>query len=122
MPPLALGGARPCAKGKGSGGFCCQVPPNPACRSLTRHDCRSVCQTALRSLSHRTIAVVGNYENGPIRAEPCRAKARLLRPRGSYFGPATTHPALLVWVLVEPPGTAPGSDGFITTAIYRHSR
>jgi len=21
---------------KGSGGFCCQVPPNPACRSLTR--------------------------------------------------------------------------------------
>ena len=24
--------------------------------------------------------------------------------------------------LVEAPGTAPGSDGFITTAIYRHSR
>src|ERR1043165_10010163 len=22
----------------GSGGFCCQVPPNPACRSLTRQD------------------------------------------------------------------------------------
>jgi len=24
--------------------------------------------------------------------------------------------------LVEAPGTAPGSDRFITTAIYRHSR
>jgi len=23
---------------------------------------------------------------------------------------------------VEAPGTAPGSDGFITTAVYRHSR
>src|SRR3954466_9892154 len=26
------------------------------------------------------------------------------------------------WVLVEAPGTAPGSDGFIPTLVYRHSR
>jgi len=44
-----------------SGGFCCQVPPNPACRSLTRQDFRSVFQTALRSLSNRSIVVVCNY-------------------------------------------------------------
>jgi hypothetical protein len=75
-----------------SGGFCCQVPPNPACRSLTRQDFKSVFQTALRSLSNRSIVVVGNYEKGPITAEPCRAKTRPLRPRRSYFGPAATHP------------------------------
>src|SRR5205085_769929 len=28
-----------------------------------------------------------NYEIGPITAEPCRAKARPLRPRRSYFAP-----------------------------------
>src|SRR5262245_29734299 len=102
----------------GSGGFCCQVPPNPACRSLTRQDFRSVFQTALRSLGNRSIVVVGNYEFGPITAEPCRAKARPFRPRRSYFAPADT--ARFRAVRVEAPGTAPGSDRFITTAIYRH--
>ena len=75
----------------GSGGFCCQVPPNPACRSLTRQGFSSVFQTALRGLGNRSIVVVGNYEFGPITAEPCRAKARPLRPRRSYFAPAETH-------------------------------
>ena len=70
-----------------SGGFCCQVPPNPACRSLTRQDFNSVFRTALRSQGHRSIVVVGNYEFGPITAEPCRAKARPLHPRRSCFGP-----------------------------------
>src|SRR5215467_676518 len=92
-----------------SGGFCCQVPPNPACRSLTRQDFRSVFQTALRSLGNRSIVVVGNYEFGPITAEPCRAKARPLRPRRSYFAPADT--ARFQAASVEAPGTAPGSDG-----------
>ena len=64
------------------------MPPNPACRSLTRQGFRSVFQTALRSLGNRSIVVVGNYEFGPITAEPCRAKARPLRPRRSYFAPA----------------------------------
>src|SRR5438105_10583240 len=37
----------------------------------------------LRSQGHRSIVVVCNYEFGPITAEPCRAKARPLRPRRS---------------------------------------
>src|SRR5262245_44114530 len=108
----------------GSGGFCCQVPPNPACRSLTRQGFRSVFQTALRGLGNRSIVVVGNYEFGPITAEPCRAKARPLRPRRSYFAPTEARYRLAAsrWAWVEAPGTAPGSDRFITTAIYRHSR
>jgi hypothetical protein len=45
-----------------SGGFCCQVPPNPACRSLTRQGFKSVFQTALRSQGNRSIVVICNYE------------------------------------------------------------
>jgi len=41
----------------------------------------------LRSQSNRSIVVVGNYGIGPITAEPCRAKARPLRPRRSCFDP-----------------------------------
>ena len=66
----------------------------------------------LRGLSNRSIVVVGNYCSGPITVEPCRAKARPLRPRRSYFAP----------IMVEAPGTAPGSEWFIATAIYCHSR
>src|SRR5436305_7738499 len=88
--PLLGGGLRTSTliiKRMKSGGFCCQVPPNPACRSLTRQDFKSVFQTALRSLGNRSIVVVCNYEFGPITAEPCRAKARPLRPRRSCFAP-----------------------------------
>src|SRR5215467_2975294 len=59
----------------------------PRLRLLRPQDFRSVFQTALRGLGHRSIVVVGNYEFGPITAEPCRAKARPLRPRRSYFDP-----------------------------------
>ena len=90
MIPASPAGITGRAPVKGSGGFCCQVPPDPACRSLTRQGFSSVFQTALRSLGNRSIVVVGNYEFGPITAEPCRAKARPLRPRRSYFAPADT--------------------------------
>src|SRR5215204_713925 len=73
----------------------------------------------LRGLSNRRNVVVCNYCCGPITAEPCRAKARPLHPRRSYFAPAQAHET---WAWVEAPGTAPGSDRLITTAIYRHSR
>src|SRR6187551_1517392 len=86
----------------------------------TARACRLGYSNRLRSLSNRSIVVVGNYENGPITAEPCRAKARPLRPRRSYFGPAETQ--FSAWAWVETPGTAPGSDGFITTPVYRHSQ
>ena len=102
----------------------------PRLRLLRPQDFRSVFQTALRGLGNRSIVVIGNYECGPITAEPCRAKARPLRPRRSYFDPvigdgnAQSNESLLAGPLglVESPGTAPGSDRFITTAIYRHSR
>src|SRR6266852_5857333 len=42
----------------------------------------------LRGLSNRSIVVIRNYTIGPITAVPCRAKARPLRPRRSYFAPA----------------------------------
>ena len=113
---------------------CLRTPPDVA----TRQGLKSVFQTALRGLSHRSIVVVGNYCYGPITAEPYRAKARPLHPRRSYFAPIT-GPRFVVArsvgapdrgltrlrsrePVVEAPGTAPGSDRFIPTAIYRHSR
>src|SRR5262245_55400194 len=95
---------------------CPRTPPDAAKTS----GLRSVFQTALRGLSNRSIVVVGNYEFGPITSEPSRAKARPLRPRRSYFAPSEARLRLRSWV--EAPGTAPGSEGFIATAIYRHSR
>ena len=74
----------------------------------------------LRGEGDRSIVVVGNYSFGPITAEPCRAKAQPLRPRRSCFAPSISH--RLRWFMVEAPGTAPGSDGFITLPVYRHSR
>src|SRR6185503_12796243 len=79
-----------------------------------------VFQTALRSLSNRSIVVVGNYSSSPITAEQYREKTRPLRPRRSYFAPAETRLMGRAWV--EAPGTAPGSEWFIATAIYFHSR
>src|SRR5215469_14300582 len=61
--------------------------PEPRLTLLRRQDFRSVFQAALRGQSNRSIVVVGNYGFGPITAEPCRAKARPLRPRRSYFDP-----------------------------------
>src|ERR1700761_7099021 len=79
-----------------------------------------VFQTALRSLSNRSKVVVGNYCSSPITAEQYREKTRPLRPRRSYFAPAETRARPRA--LVEAPGTAPGSEWFIATAIYFHSR
>jgi len=59
----------------------------PRLTELTRQGFRSAFQAALRSQGNRSIVVVGNYEFGPITVEPCRAKARPLHPRRSYFAP-----------------------------------
>ena len=58
--------------------------------------------------------IVGTYTISPITAEPCRAKATSLRVRRSYFTPNSWagKPAQMV----EVPGTAPGSEPFITRA------
>ena len=82
-----------------------------------------VTRAALRSESELfLVVVICNYNSGPI-TETIRAKAEPLHVRRSCFGPAT-RPGLLSepGFLVEPPGTAPGSDPLIMNAIYRHSR
>src|SRR5438132_1129588 len=85
---LAAGGPR---SHKWKWGLLLPGAPEPRLPLLRRQDFRSVFQTALRGLSNRSIVVVGNYESGPITAEPCRAKARPLRPRRSCFAPAETR-------------------------------
>jgi hypothetical protein len=52
--------------------------------------------------------------------EANRAKTSSLDARRSYFGPVEALRQMAGRVLVEPPGTAPGSDTVITRAIYRH--
>src|ERR1700730_271097 len=59
----------------------------PRLKLLRPQDFSSVFLAALRSKGNRSIVVVCNYEVGPITAEPCRAKARPLLPRRSYFAP-----------------------------------
>src|SRR6185436_5742417 len=94
-----------------SGGFCCQVPPNPACRSLTRQGFKFGLSNRLRGLSNRSIVVIRNYTKGPITAEPYRAKARPLRPRRSYFAPAdAARLGLHGWRRRVPP---PGPKGLL---------
>src|SRR5437588_4652934 len=100
----------------------------PRLKLLRPQDFSSVFQTALRGLGNRSIVVVGNYECGPITVEPCRAKARPLRPRRSYFAPVsgTSNQGSLARTLasdycplmVEAPGPAPGPAGFIGPPIY----
>src|SRR6202051_4370952 len=117
MPVCIIGGLQGPAARKW--GLLLPGAPEPRLTLLRRQGFRSVFQTALRGLSNRSIVVIRNYGSGPITAEPCRAKARPLRPRRSCFAPAEAQPHR-AWV--EAPGTAPGSEGFIATAIYRHSR
>jgi len=78
------------------GGFCCHVPPER--RIPLGCECYNM-------------VVVGTYKNSPITAEQYRAKGQPLHARRSYFGPTAIALGLLV---VEPPGTAPGSDALIT--------
>ena len=82
-----------------------------------------VFQPALRSLSNRSKVVVGNYCSSPITEEQYREIARPFRPRRSYFAPAKARfRSVRWWALVEAPGTAPGSEWFIATTVYFHSR
>ena len=96
------------------------MPPDPAWRSLTHQDFRlglSNCVTQPEQPEHSCRL---QLLHSPITAEPYREKTRPLRPRRSWFAPAETHPKERV--LVEAPGTAPGSEWFIATVIYFHSR
>jgi hypothetical protein len=67
----------------------------------------------LRGQRHRSTVVVGNCDLGPITVVPHRAKAGLFERPSILFRPPP--PATPGW-LVEPPGTAPGSDPSIIGA------
>src|SRR3984893_14201172 len=102
-----------------SGGFCCQVPPDPALKCYLQ-GLNFGTITALRGNSHRSIVVVSNYNFGPMTAEPCRAKDRPLHSPSNLFRPRR-NPSLprlgsrlRAWV--EAPGTAPGSEELISTS------
>jgi hypothetical protein len=135
-----LGNSRPPGNGtgQGSGGFCCQVPPDPAGRSLTHQDFKRGLSNSVTLPEQPEHSCRLQLLHSPITAEPYRTKARPLRPRRSCFAPAETrldqvwrvpdqcggsptrYGGLRAWV--EAPGAAPGSEWFIATAIYCHSR
>src|ERR1700682_5747135 len=58
---------------------------------------------------------------GPITTEPSRAKANVFYTLVDPVSPPP-KPACSTRILVEAPGTAPGSERFIATSVYRHSR
>ena len=100
---------------------CLRTPPEGATPQGLFRDYR----TALSSETCLNIVVICNYRFSPITVVQCREKARSLHPRRSYFAPIRSccikhvAPQQLV---VEAPGTAPGSEWLITSAVYRHSR
>ena len=50
------------------------------------------------------------------------SKSLPFTPSSILFRPRRNPSAIGLRALVEAPGTAPGSDGFIPMAVYRHSR
>ena len=100
---------------------CLRTPPEGANPQGFVRDYRA----ALSSETCLSIVVVGNYKFSPITVVQCRAKVRSLHPRRSYFAPIKNRPEIQDWArrfMVEAPGTAPGSEWLITSAVYRHSR
>jgi mRNA interferase RelE/StbE len=107
------------------------VPPNPACRSLSRQDFKyryykPLTRPALPEHSCRWQLWIG-----PLRRSHLGQKHVLYALVDPVSAPSATHQSLQVHgsrrdcpseLMVEPPGTAPGSDRFITTPVYRHSR
>src|SRR5215211_5201525 len=85
---LAVG--PPSSKVEASVARCLRTPPDAAKTSGLQVGLSN----RLRGLSNRSNVVVGNYCCGPITAEPCRAKARPLHPRRSYFAPAQAQAIL----------------------------
>ena len=98
-------------------GFCCPVPLEPRFPSYTRQ------RVLLHYRSH--------LHFGPITAVPCRAKAEPLLRTSILVRPhmvsvlVLKHILLLNFlpiILVEAPGTAPGSVTLISHGAYRYSR
>jgi len=103
-------------------GFCCPVPSEPRLTGARGQDLDSGTHAALRSESNLSrIVVVGNYSVWPDNGGTMPGESTSFTPSSILFRPHQ-RPPQLQRPLVEAPGTAPGSDGLIPTAIYRHSR
>ena len=87
------------------------MPPNPACRSLSRQDFKYRSFKPLTRPEQPEHSCRWQLWNGPLRRNHLGQKHVLYALVDPVSAP-----------LVEPPGTAPGSDRFITTPVYRHSR
>ena len=98
------------------------MPPNPACRSLTRQGFKfglSDCVTQPEQPEH---SCRWQLWNGPLRRNHLGQKHVLYALVDPVSAPPMRPAREGRAALVEPPGTAPGSERFITTPVYRHSR
>ena len=121
-------------------GFCCPVPSKPRLNGLNRSGVLFQCTSLLRQLEQLEHSCHLQLLEWSDTVVPCRAKEHPLHPRRSYFAPINSPLdvfnlgldcliciclILKQWangLLVEAPGTAPGSEWFIPMSIYRHSR
>ncbi len=103
---------------------CLRTPPD----SANRQEFKVKLSHRLRGETCFRIVVVCNYKNGPITVATMPSENTVFTPSSILFRPrrGPSWPLQLrsrpSRNLVEAPGTAPGSDRFITQAIYRHSR
>src|SRR5262245_500303 len=96
---------------------CLRTPPEAA----KPQGLISVRALPLGSESNRSIVVVGNYMMARYRRYHPGQK-RTLYTLVDPISPPAEAALAIPRSLVEAPGTAPGSDGFIVMAVYRHSR
>ena len=78
-------------------------------------------RAALRSETCLSIVVVGNYKFGPITVATMPGQSPIFTPSSILFRPHQ-QPQFALRFLVEAPGTAPGSEWFIASAVYVHSQ
>ena len=106
------------------GGFCCPVPPEPRLGLRRAQDLKCGCQTAVRQRGEPPQSCHSQLCNGPITAVPYRAKTAPLPRASILFRPHgdDRHCLCRSGVVVEAPGTAPGSATLIPNGVYCHSR
>lgn len=75
----------------------------------------------LCSDSEHLSVIIGTCKFSPITAVQCRAKGRSLPRVSSLFRPHPSEPRGRI-VMVETPGTAPGSTTIIPRSVYHHSQ
>src|SRR3954451_24533442 len=102
-----------------SGGFCCQVPPNPAWTLLRRPGLQAWVFKPLTRPEQPEHSCHSQLHNWPDNGGTMPSKSPSFTPSSILFRPRQNPGD---WAWVEAPGTAPGSERFIATAVYRHIR